>query len=44
MWTWRSDQIIELIAESERPNSGIPLLMQLIFEKDGPYFEALDVL
>jgi len=29
----RSDQIIDLIAQSNRPNHGIPLLMQLVFEK-----------
>eukprot|EP00435_Cladocopium_sp_Y103_P065870 s233_g27.t3 len=28
-----SDQIIDLIAQSNRPNHGIPLLMQLVFEK-----------
>ena len=28
-----SDQIIDLIAQSHRPNRGIPLLMQLVFEK-----------
>eukprot|EP00913_Durusdinium_trenchii_P018176 g17077.t1 len=28
-----SDQIVELIAQSQRPNRGIPLLMQLVFEK-----------
>ena len=28
-----SDQIIDLIAQSNRPNYGIPLLMQLVFEK-----------
>lgn len=30
---FRSDQIIDLIAQSNRPNYGIPLLMQLVFEK-----------
>ncbi|CAE7751273.1 tif471, partial [Symbiodinium necroappetens] len=28
-----SDQIIELVSQSDRPNRGIPLLMQLVFEK-----------
>ncbi|CAJ1422568.1 unnamed protein product [Effrenium voratum] len=28
-----SEQIIDLIAASDRPNHGIPLLMQLVFEK-----------
>ena len=29
----RSDQIIEFVSQSDRPNRGIPLLMQLVFEK-----------
>jgi len=28
-----SDQIIDLVSQSDRPNHGIPLLMQLVFEK-----------
>jgi len=28
-----SDQIIEFVSQSDRPNRGIPLLMQLVFEK-----------
>ncbi|CAE7224344.1 tif471, partial [Symbiodinium pilosum] len=28
-----SEQIIELVSQSDRPNHGIPLLMQLVFEK-----------